>query len=369
MPEISFVKGDEIVFADQLQVLRPYFSDLCDEASLSTYFKGGRLGRPHTRLLYWQGQPAAHWSIFPFPFWIDGEQVTGGKPEAAGVHPKIAFRFPRPDLFGLLMDDLIEEARDSGWPLLVALTTPLSRNSHYKRGFVDVSMPVVDYFWPLHAQRSITYISTYPGGQLGSIQRIISNRAGRIAARFGTETLAFLPKMIDTFTISPYKLRQIGADELSNHAGVIEHNYWTESRLTVCRDVSFLQDRFRSTNRYEAVEVLSRKEGKPEGVILAMHEHGLFRVLDTIPPHLSLRPGLWVSLLRYARARGAHSVMARFYLNNPTHTMSARRIRRRIPVITHSGTAVYSVLALDPKLTFAYDSGSWAGTDMLMAGF
>lgn len=347
----------------------PYFRYLSEETSLDTYFRGGPLGRPRMRMVYWQGQPAAHWSVFPFPLWIDEKPVIGGDPEAAAVHPKVAVQFPRPDLFGLVMDELIEEVRDSGCPLLVALTHSVSRKSYNRRGFVDVSMPAVDFLWPLHAGRCVAHISANSSERLGRIHKLVSNKGGRTALSLGMTGLGFVSRLAGTLAGSRYQLEIVPVDELSDHTSVIERNYWTEKRVTIWRNVDYLKNLFRFTDRYEVLKVTSRKGQNFEAVIFINQEDGQYRVLDILPPHLSLQTGLWTELLRFARGRGAHSVLARFYLNNPAQTATAHRLRWRLPTIMRSTEVAYSVLALDPEMEFSYDSQAWAGTDMLLASF
>ena len=73
--DIYICQDRDIPRKDQMEVLSAYFKDLQSEDDVSAYFASSVLGTPRIRLLYWQGKPAAHWSLFPFPFWVDGDRV------------------------------------------------------------------------------------------------------------------------------------------------------------------------------------------------------------------------------------------------------------------------------------------------------
>jgi len=362
--DVVIRRDGAIPLNDRLQVLSPYFKHLSDQASLLRYFQGYRLGHPLVRLVYWKGQPAAHWSLFPFPYWMDGKPVVIGKPEGAAVHPEVAFHFPRPDVFGMAMKDLITQARDLKWSLLVALTTPQSRLSHYKHGFRDVEMPIVTVFWPLHVNSLRAKLDSY-------IKRRYPRVGKKIPATLrdmAVYSLAAISRILAVPGAAADHCVEMSRDELVREAELVERNYWAKQRVTAWREPDFLRSRLQPEGGYKIVGFHSRG-GRVEGIILLRFFEGTVSVLDILPPNLSLQHGVWQVLLRLALRWRAEALIARLYLNNPIQVVTARMLRWRLFPLMAQSSVVYSVLALDPTLTFAYEVKAWAGTEMLTAGF
>jgi hypothetical protein len=352
-----------------MEVLSPYFKDLQCEEDVSVYFASSVLGSPWVRLLYWQGKPAAHWSLFPFPLWVDGKQTIGGKPEGAAIHRDVIYRLSRPDLFGMVVDELLAQARDAGWPLLVGMTNSLGRSTLNKRGFQNVTMPLMETFWPLDVEAFVPRAIGEVARRYPKLSKAIPSPVRRGTIRCALKTLSAITRIKTAWGPSVYELIELPLEDLGRYSSLAESNYWPDRRLTVWREPNFLQTRLRTKAAYKLLGVWSCVEHKVIALTVIAFDQGALLLLDVLPPTLSLEREFWPELIRFAVQVGASSLNARWYLNNPIHAAMARKLHLKMASLTVRTGAIFSVCVLDPKLTFAYDASAWAGTNMLMAGF
>jgi hypothetical protein len=365
-----YIRHDrDVTSKGQMEVLSPYFKDLQSEHSVSAYFASSVLGSPRIRLLYWQGRPAAHWSLFPFPYWIDGKKVVGGKPEGAAIHRDLLRQLARPDLFSMVVDELLAQARDTEWPLLFGITNPLGRTALKKKGFQDVTMAALETFWPLRAEEFITRAIGHVSRSHPSLSKALPGPLLRETIRWAMKTLSALARIKTALRSSPYELIDLPLEDLGRYSCLMENNYWPDRRLTVWREPNFLESRLRAVIGYRLLGVWSRVEHKIMGLAIVKSDGGALSLQEILPPALSVESDIWLELIRYAIRAGASSLKTRSYLNNSVHVAMARQLPLRLAAHTATTKFIFSLLVLDPKFTFASDPSVWAGTDMLMAGF
>lgn len=366
---VHIARDGDVSMRDQLTVLSPYFANLQNESRLSAYLASGILGSPRIWLLYWEGNPAAHWSSFPFPFWIDGRQVIGGKPELGAVHRNVVYRFPRPDLFGMLMNEVVSQARDAGWPLLVTKPNMLSRASLNKRGFQNVAVAFDETVWLLRPQAFVPRAVEYVHKRYGKLSSVIPSPVLNGAIRCALHAMATITAMRTTLVPSAYELIDLPLDDLRQYSDLLETNYWPHCRLTVWREPDFLQNRLRAASGYQVLGVWSRRQRKVIALAIIYCSDEGISLLDVLPPAMCLEKEFWAELIRFAIRSGASALKARLYLNNPFHAAVANQSWIKIGSRRVRCKDVFVALALDSKYNFAYDPNVWAGTDMLYATF
>ena len=352
-----------------MEVLAPYFKSLQSEESISAYFASSVLGSPMVRLLYWQGKPAVHWSLFPFPFWIDGKKTIGGKPELAAIHRDVIFHFPRPDLFGMVADELLAQAREAGWPLLVTSPAPRGRRAANKKEFHDVAMPVMETIWPLRVEAFVPRAIGYADRRYPKLSKAIPSPLLRGTIRCALKTLMAITRIRTACSRSVYELIELPLEDLERYSSFTENNYWPDRRLTVWREPNFLLTRLRTKAGYKLLGIRSRVERKIIGLAIVHSDEGTVSLLEVLPPTLILERELWLDLIRFAVQAGAKSLNAQLYLNDSLQAAAARMLQKRMPTLAVRTSVSFSALAIDPRLTFAYDVNAWAGTTMLMMGF
>lgn len=366
---VHIARDSDVSMRDQLTVLSPYFANLQNESRLSAYLASGILGSPRIWLLYWKDNPAAHWSSFPFPFWIDGRQVIGGKPELGALHRNVAFRFPRPDLFGMVMNQVVSQARDAGWPLLVTKPNMLSRASLNKRGFKNVAMPLVETVWLLRAEAFVSRAVEYVHKRYGKLSSVIPGPVLNGAIRCALHAMATITAMRTTLVPSAYELADLPLDDLRQYSDLLATNYWPRCRLTVWREPDFLQTRLQSASGYKVLGVWSRRQRKVIALAITYCGDNEISLLDVLPPVVCLEKEFWAELCRFAIRSGASALKARLYLNNPFHAAVAEQPWIKIGTRRVRSNDVFVALVLDSKYSFAYNPNAWAGTDMLYATF
>jgi hypothetical protein len=367
--DIYILRDGDVPRKDQVAVLSPYFKDLQCEDDVSVYFASSVLGSPMVRLLYWQGKPAAHCSLFPFPLWVDGKKVIGGKPEGAVIHRDVINRLPRPDVFGMVVDDLLAHARDAGWPLLVGMPSPPGRKAVSRKGFHSVIMPVMETIWPLRVEAFVPRAIGYVARRYPKLSKAIPNQILIGTIRCALKTLSTITRMKTAWGPSVYELIELPMEDLGRYASLVENNYWPDRRVTVWREPNFLQTRLRTKAVYKLLGVWSCVEHKIVALAVVGSDQGALSLLDVLPPTLSLEREFWLELIRFAIRVAANSLRTRLYLNDSVQEAVARQLHLRMARLSVRTNAIFSVYALDPKLTFAYDANAWAGTDMFMAGF
>lgn len=368
-PEIHISRDDDVSRQDQIAVLSPHFKNLQREDQLSLYFAPNVLGDARVRLLSWHGKPAAHGSLFPFPFWIDGNKMVGGRCETAALHRDVMYKFPRPDLYGMVLDELLSEARESGWPLLITAPGELGRAALSKRGFQNVSMPLVDLFWPLSAAGFLGRAMEYVGRRYPKWADRVPRPVLRSAVHCALKALTAVARIKTAAGRSEYELSELPLEDLTRYAHLVEPNYWAGQRVTVWREPSYWQARLQVKPGYKLLGVWSRRAHSMVGMAIVHTDDGGLSLLDVLPPRVSLEEEFWRELIRVAWRAGAKALKTHLYLNNAIHAAVARQVYLRMA--THSGRTnqIFSVLALDPTWAFAYDPNAWAGTDMLIVGF
>jgi len=166
-----------------------------------------------------------------------------------------------------------------------------------------------------------------------------------------------------------YELIELPLEDLGRYSDLAENNYWSDRRLTVWREPNFLLTRLRTKAGYKLLGIRSRVERKIIGLAIVHSDEGTVSLLEVLPPTLILERELWLDLIRFAVQAGAKSLNAQLYLNDSLQAAAARMLQKRMPTLAVRTSVSFSALAIDPRLTFAYDVNAWAGTTMLMMGF
>ncbi|MCP4895426.1 MAG: hypothetical protein GY906_00495 [bacterium] len=353
-----------------LEVVRPYLPSLSNEDALARYCRTADLGDPFHAIAKWKGRVAGVNSVFPFPLTVDGTPVIIGKPEFAYLHQDVAFsRSPRPDIFGLLIDEVTAEARTRQWPLVIGWPTPMSAKSHKKRGYQILTMPITAAYWSFTptalAGRVTARLKRFP---------LLKQRPGllRVAswmARRAVSMLSTLLRLMSSTLARAYTVSEVDASTLREMDDILTPNYWTQSRLAPHRRLDHLVSRLRPEDGYFALRVEHRSKPERTCIALVRFDEGLFHIFDLLPPQLMSRPGIWLALIRFARNLGADTVRAHFYRNNPYSKRAVRALRTRLPGLYFSSTIDFTVYVFDPEYDFAYSVENWAGSDMLGFGY
>ena len=201
------------------------------------------------------------------------------------------------------------------------------------------------------------------------IFKAMPNHIPRGAIHFALKTLARMSRVKTALSASVYELTELLVEDIGRYSGLVEKNYWPDSRLTVWREPSFWQSRLRMKTSDKLLGVWSRVEHKIVGLAIVKSLGGTLSLLDVLPPALSLQREFWRTLIRFAVRGGASSLRARLYVNNSVQAAVARQLYLTMGCSSVSTNVIFSVLVLDSKSVFAYDPHAWAGTEMLRTGF
>jgi len=350
-----------------LSLVKPYFTKLQTQYAVERYCRSSSLGAALFHFAYWGNRLAGLLSSFPFPLIIDCERVIVWKPELASLHRDVAFDIYRPDIYAILLDELIRSARERGVRFLQTWPSPVARNPHRKKGFQMVGMPFTNIFWPLRAKLVVDRASRIVAARLG--QRV----AVAEVAKYLAQALTFLPlravaKLVTTgsqrFTFRVVPIESLGDLDLSPDIFTC-----TDRRIYTPCDLDLLSSRLREEDGYEFLSIVESETSMVIGALILQLKSDGFILVDGGPSHVYSTREFWISFIRYAINRGASYVSVRLYKNNSAHCAALSAIRHRIPGLMVDSEAVFAVLALDKRLEFAYSPLVWAGSDMLGVGF
>jgi hypothetical protein len=365
--DLSLVHGDHVCAEDQLEVIGHHFRDLTSAELLRGYFNDSSLGASETWMVRWRDAPIAHLSAFPCPLWIDGKPVVVGKPEAQVLHPDVIYR-RRPDVVGMLWKELIQYARDAGWPLLIGLGNEDGNRAMRRRGFRDLKLPAWRLSWPLTASGWRPYATA----GLARAQRlpppfrqVMDSRATAAIAAGSLHAIDRTTQLGPNSPLTACDMEMLRSAESGRPDGEP-----SEPRIRFRIHTDFLKSRFDTRFGYQVLVISCGGRSLSDGVVVIRRVGNLIRFFCVEPTAWLWSKRFWRSLAAWARRENADVLAADLYANNPSETAAAKLLRRSFPLArVRLVDVVYSLMVLDPQYEFANEPEAWAGAGLMGAGF